>query len=63
VHRVTAGDTLWTIAARAVHGHGAAGVTFAWHRLYDANRAAIGADPALLHVGTSLCVPASLSSR
>jgi len=59
-HRVVAGDTLWGLAARAVRG-GNGHVTFAWHRLYDANRAVIGSDPALLRVGTTLCVPTSLS--
>lgn len=59
-HRVAAGDTLWTLAARAVRSHDTGRVTVAWHRLYAANRAAVGSDPSVLQVGTSLCVPTSL---
>jgi len=60
-HRVGTGDTLWTIAARAVRSNDTGRVTIAWHRLYDANRGAVGSNPSLLDVGTTLCVPASLS--
>lgn len=59
-HRVVAGDTLWTLAARAVRSSDTDRVTFAWHRLYADNRAVIGSDPAVLHVGDTLCVPQSL---
>jgi len=59
-HRVAAGDTLWTLAARAVRSSDTGRVTVAWHRLYAANRAAVGADPSVLQVGTSLCIPTSL---
>lgn len=59
-HRVVAGDTLWTLAARAVRTSDTDRVTLAWHRLYAANRAAIGPNPAVLQVGTALCLPTSL---
>ena len=59
-HRVVAGDTLWTLAARAVGTSASGRVTVAWHRLYDANRAVVGADPSVLRVGVALCVPQSL---
>jgi len=59
-HRVVAGDTLWSLAARAVRSSGTARVTLAWHRLYADNRAVVGADPGMLRVGESLCVPQSL---
>src|SRR3954452_113612 len=59
-HRVAAGDTLWTLAARAVRSSDTARVTVAWHRLYAANRAAVGPDPSVMQVGTTLCVPTSL---
>ena len=60
LHRVVAGDTLWTLAARAVRSSASDRVTVAWHRLYDANRAVVGADPSALRVGVALCVPQSL---
>jgi nucleoid-associated protein YgaU len=59
-YRVVAGDTLWTLAARAVKSADGKRVTVAWHRLYDANRATLGSDPSLLRVGESLCMPQSL---
>lgn len=59
-HRVVAGDTLWTLAARATRSTDSARVTIAWHRLYDANRAVLGTDPSLLQVGVTLCVPSSI---
>jgi nucleoid-associated protein YgaU len=59
-HRVIAGDTLWTLAARAVRSSDTGRVTIAWHRLYDANRTVVGADPSVLQVGSALCVPQSL---
>jgi len=62
-HRVVTGDTLWTIAARDLDSSDRGRVTAAWHRLYDANRAAIGADPSMLEVGATLCVPASVARR
>jgi len=59
-HRVVGGDTLWTIAARSVRSSDSARVTVAWHRLYAANRAVVGANPSVLQVGSALCVPTSL---
>ena len=59
-HRVVAGDTLWTIAARTVRSSDTDRVTLAWHRLYAANRSVIGANPAILQVGDSLCLPQSM---
>lgn len=60
VHKVVKGDTLWTLAATAVHSNSVGTVTIAWHKLYDANRDAIGSNPSLLRVGTSVCVPTNL---
>lgn len=56
VHR---GDSLWTIAARHL-GPDATDVDVAraWPRWYQANRAAIGADPDLILPGTVLVAPA-----
>lgn len=59
-HRVVAGDTLWTIAARAVRSTDSDRVTIAWHRIYAANRDSLGSNPSLLKVGASLCLPNSL---
>jgi hypothetical protein len=55
VHR---GDSLWTIAARAL-GTGAtdAEVAAEWPRWWHANRAVIGANPDLLRPGTRLLPP------
>ena len=55
-HQVVAGDTLWSVAARAVHSTDPSKVQVAWRRIYDANRGSIGADPSLLRVGTTLCL-------
>lgn len=60
VHRVVAGDTLWTLAARATESTDSARVTLAWHALYAANRAALGSNPSLLQVGQQLCIPTKL---
>lgn len=60
VHRVVSGDTLWTLAARAVGSTDTGRVTLAWHRLYAANRATLGTNPSLLQIGAQLCVPTKL---
>lgn len=60
VHRVVSGDSLWTLAARAIKSSDSGQVTLAWHRLYDANRATLGANPSLLRVGEQICVPTKL---
>jgi nucleoid-associated protein YgaU len=55
---VVAGDCLWDIARRHLPaGASDAQVAAAWPRWWDANRAAIGADPDLIHPGTRLVVP------
>jgi nucleoid-associated protein YgaU len=57
---VAPGDSLWTIATRHL-GPGASdgAITAAWHRLYAANRALIGADPGVILPGQRLTVPRS----
>lgn len=57
-YTVRTGDTLWAIAARSVSSTSGKKVEVRWHRVYAANRAAIGADPSLLPVGVRLCLPA-----
>jgi nucleoid-associated protein YgaU len=55
---VRAGDTLWDIAARDLGGLATdAEVAGHWPRWYAANRAVIGADPALLLPGQVLSPP------
>jgi hypothetical protein len=57
---VNAGDSLWTISARALGPHAsAADICAAWPRWYAANRRVIGNDPALLIPGTRLIAPAT----
>ena len=60
VHRVVSGDSLWTLAARAVRSADSGRVTLAWHQLYAANRATLGSNPSLLQVGQQLCIPTKL---
>lgn len=52
-HTVATGETLSAIAERYLGSKGA------WKRLYDANKDAIGSDPAKLKVGTKLVIPAA----
>ncbi len=52
LHEVKTGDTLFSIA-RSYYG-----TVEHWKRIYEANRAQIGSDPAALKVGTKLKVPA-----
>ena len=47
------GDTLSRIAG-SVYGEGS---PQAWQRIYDANKAAIGADPSRLRIGMQLTIP------
>jgi nucleoid-associated protein YgaU len=60
---VKRGDSLWRITATLL-GPGAsdASVNSAWPELYAANADAVGADPALIHPGLVLTVPAGLQS-
>lgn len=52
-HTVAKGETLAAIAERYLGSKGA------WKRLYEANKATVGNDPAKLKVGTKLVIPAS----
>lgn len=55
---VRPGDSLWAIAARHLGPHASnAQIAAEWPRWYRANRAVIGSDPSLIHVGTRLVVP------
>ena len=55
---VRAGDSLWAIAARHLGPSATdAAIAAEWPRWYRANRAVIGDDPGLIHVGTRLVVP------
>lgn len=55
---VRPGDSLWAIAARHLGPSATdAAIAAEWPRWYRANRAVIGADPGLIHVGTRLVVP------
>jgi nucleoid-associated protein YgaU len=57
---VQAGDTLWSIATRALPpGSSATQITAEWHHWYAANRDVIGADPGLIFPGQRLHPPAS----
>lgn len=57
---VHSGDSLWTIADRALGGSpSAARVATAWPRWYAANRSTVGADPDVIHPGQRLRPPAS----
>ncbi|MGI8761931.1 MAG: LysM peptidoglycan-binding domain-containing protein [Jatrophihabitantaceae bacterium] len=57
---VRPGDTLWSIAARHVPAPAAeARIAAEWPRWFGANRATIGADPALITPGEVLHAPAT----
>jgi nucleoid-associated protein YgaU len=58
-YRVRPGDSLWSIARRNPAGsQSAAAINTRWHQIYAANRAAVGANPAVLRVGVVLRIPA-----
>jgi hypothetical protein len=55
---VAAGDSLWSIARRALpSGAGDAAITRAWHATYRRNLDRIGPDPDLILPGTTLRLP------
>ena len=60
VHRVVVGDTLWSIAAKAVKSSDTGRVNVAWHRIYAANTPPLGDNPSLVPVGAKLCIPSSI---
>jgi nucleoid-associated protein YgaU len=51
IYTVAAGDSLWKIAQK-FYGNGAL-----WTQIYNANKAAVGANPNLIHVGLRLVIP------
>jgi nucleoid-associated protein YgaU len=54
-YRVRPGDSLWSVARRTMTGpKTAANVATAWRQIYADNRAVIGSDPGVLHVGVVL---------
>jgi nucleoid-associated protein YgaU len=55
---VQPGDCLWAIAARIL-GPRADGraIDAGWRRIYDTNRAAVGDNPSLIHIGLVLLLP------
>jgi hypothetical protein len=57
VHRVRAGESLWSIAERLLPRADAAGLDAAWRRIYRRNRHEIGPNPDLVLTGTSLRLP------
>lgn len=58
VYVVQPGDCLWAIAARIL-GPRADGraIDAGWRRIYDTNRAAVGDNPSLIHIGLVLRLP------
>lgn len=61
---VVHGDTLWEIAEETLPFSATdAEVDRAWRGLWDANRREIGADPDLIHPGTTLRLPATPSEE
>lgn len=58
VVQVTAGDSLWSLAARSLPpGASERQIAAEWPRWYAANRALIGADPSLIRPGQHLHAP------
>lgn len=54
---VSAGDSLWSIAASTMQTSDSGTVSRGWKAIYDANQSVIGADPSYLTVGERLCLP------
>jgi LysM repeat protein len=62
-YTVVHGDSLWRISARLLGPEASdASINRAWPELYAANADAVGSDPALIHPGLVLTVPAGLGS-
>jgi hypothetical protein len=57
VHRVVAGDSLWSIAATLHPPVDASEIDRTWRRIYRTNRSAVGSNPHLLLPGTTLRIP------
>ena len=58
VYVVQRGDCLWSIASRLLGAHAdARSIDLGWRQIYAANRAAIGDDPNLIHIGLTLELP------
>lgn len=58
-HHVRPGDTLWDLARTTLPATADdTAVAQRWRAIYAANRAAVGADPHLLQIGTRLTLPA-----
>lgn len=51
VYTVVSGDSLWKIAQKE-YGNGAL-----WTQIYNANKAAVGGNPNLIHTGLKLVIP------
>ena len=59
---VSAGDSLWSIAAALLGADATtASIAAAWPHLWQANAGLIGPDPGLIHPGQTLMVPADLT--
>jgi nucleoid-associated protein YgaU len=55
---VSPGDSLWRLAAERLDPAASdAAIDVTWHRLYDANRAVVGADPDHIEPGQRLTPP------
>ena len=62
-YTVVHGDSLWRISAKLLGPEASdAAINRAWPELYAANADAVGPDPALIHPGLVLTVPAGLGS-
>ena len=58
VYVVQRGDCLWSIAAHVLGPQAdARSIDLGWRQIYAANRAAIGDDPNLIHIGLTLELP------
>lgn len=61
-HRVRSGETLWSIAISLLpEAAELRDVDATWRQVYRANRAAVGDDPDVLAVGTTLRLPAAVT--